>query len=339
MPPDTNIAPPDSDLAVETSESHVKTKLITVHGTGAGDTTASGDRWWQLGSTFMAEFCKRIDIDPSQVELSPFQWEEGPNSEAGRRDASLLLFFELKDLDDAGTDYYLIGHSHGGSVIYNTLLQSVRFKTPLEGLKSWCTVGTPFLDFRLNSTIIQRLSGLSLAVLATGFVAFLLFICLWISVKIFGHYGTEFGFVHKFSFALLIYGLLSVAGLWLLERREKSWFTASQKKQVASLYSDRWLGFWHLEDEAISALANIRKVYVPIIKNDFLKPTVAILLLVLVAGGGVILAGNTLLEGSWLERFGKGLIAYDPTIDEESIGYFAWMTVWMLGFFFWSFSF
>ena len=34
-------------------------RLITVHGTGAGDVTATGDRWWQLDSRFMLALGQR----------------------------------------------------------------------------------------------------------------------------------------------------------------------------------------------------------------------------------------------------------------------------------------
>ena len=105
-------------------------KLITVHGTGAGDVTAAGDRWWQLGSAFLDELGKRLDIDPSRVEISPFQWKDGPNSEEERRLAGKKLYQELKSCDESGDDYYLVGHSHGGSVVYSALLQSVAKEAP-----------------------------------------------------------------------------------------------------------------------------------------------------------------------------------------------------------------
>ena len=115
---DTSIDP-TPDAAKPTGK---KIKLITVHGTGAGDTSPTGDKWWQLGSAFLREFQKRIDLDPARVEVVPFQWDDGPNSEHHRRVAGRNLFKLVLDLEKAGTEYHLIGHSHGGSVIYNMLL-------------------------------------------------------------------------------------------------------------------------------------------------------------------------------------------------------------------------
>ena len=122
-----------------------KTVLITVHGTGAGDEAIEGERWWQLGSTFQTELLKRLHLAPDQVEIAPFQWAEGRNSEIQRRIAAQELLNNLNKLEDQGVDYYLIGHSHGGSVIYNALLLSLRKERPLERMKHGCTGGTPFL--------------------------------------------------------------------------------------------------------------------------------------------------------------------------------------------------
>jgi hypothetical protein len=142
------------------SNINASTKLVTVHGTGAGDIDSKGEKWWQLDSTLMCELQSRLDLDPSRIEIVPFQWGEGPNSEEHRR--------------TAGQDYYIVGHSHGGSVIYNALLKSVANKKHFEGLKIWCTVGTPFLDYRANTFLFQRLKSLGLSVCTTGVVSLIL---------------------------------------------------------------------------------------------------------------------------------------------------------------------
>ena len=299
-----------------------RTRLITVHGTGAGDSTAAGDRWWQLGSAFLEGLRKRLDLDPSKVEISPFQWEEGPNSELARRQAGERLCNELVAADAAGEDYCLIAHSHGGTVVYNALLRCIAQGLPLERLKCWCTVGTPFLDYRKNTFLFQRLDGLGLTLYATGLGSIFLSLLTWVNLGL----GWPFlaldiseealadngRFLEPMGWSLLVLGALCLAGLFLYERRKRSWYTPKQKRQVASEYSDRWLGLWHLEDEAISALSNIQRVSAPIISKTFLRPFVAgaqlaavivpalYLAYDLLVKGGSILVGEsrTLLEGT-----------------------------------------
>ena len=99
--------------------------------------------------------------------------EYGPNSESGRRAAGEGLHGLLKSYDAAGRDYYLLGHSHGGSVIYNALLHSVAKDAPLQRLKAWCTVGTPFLDYQPNRRLYSRLSTTGLTLYSTAIGALL----------------------------------------------------------------------------------------------------------------------------------------------------------------------
>ncbi|MGP0062734.1 MAG: HEAT repeat domain-containing protein [Isosphaeraceae bacterium] len=86
-----------------------------------------------------------------------FAWS-GLNSESERRGAGRRLFQGLRALERenasriaAGEEpryYHLIGHSHGGSVIWNALRIAAGRKEPLPHLRSWTTLGTPFPTFR-----------------------------------------------------------------------------------------------------------------------------------------------------------------------------------------------
>ena len=67
-------------------------KLVTVHGTGAGDLVDAGKSWWQLQSPFQAELARRLDLASARVEIVPFHWALGPNSENERRAAGRALF-------------------------------------------------------------------------------------------------------------------------------------------------------------------------------------------------------------------------------------------------------
>ena len=294
-------------------------KLITVHGTGAGDTTATGDRWWQFGSDFISGLCQRLDLDPARVELLPFQWKEGPNSEEQRRVAARALLKQLQALEQTGVDYYLIGHSHGGSVIYNALLLAVRKKIELKRLKIWCTVGTPFLDYRANMFLFQRLGSMGLTIFSSGIAAALIAGSYWLSAQVMGRAFEMASFVNNFSFALIIYSVFCIAALYLLERGSKSWFSPAQKRQVETQYARSWLGLWHQEDEAISALYNIKGVSGSIIPRSFLQPLVAIAQLVLILGFGIVIASGTLMGSDVLQDVAFWMVAEEGEIlpDED----------------------
>lgn len=299
--------------------------LVTVHGTGAGDVTAAGDRWWQLGSAFLNELGKRLELDPSRVEISPFQWEMGPNSEAERRHAGAQLLEKMLSYDESGSDYYLIGHSHGGSVIYSALLQSIALGTPLERLRYWCTVGTPFLDYRPNRFLFQRLRSLGLTLFATGIVAFILgaWILLMLHMK-----SDSSQILTSMGHSLMFYGVINFLALWVYERFKKTWYTRAQKKKTEKLYSSRWLGLWHLEDEAISALSNIKKFSVPVIPSTFLQPLVATTQLLLAIAPGIYLAHDMAIhDGALLEHLAHDLL---KEFEKPGTADLTWMTGWMI---------
>jgi hypothetical protein len=123
-------------------------KLILVHGTYANRNSDEGTSWWQLGSTTTEGLLERL---PADVELPKhgevFHWS-GENSERERIKAADDLLHHLRKLEAEDTHYHLVGHSHGGSVIWHALRQSVLERRPLATLRSWATVGTPFLHLR-----------------------------------------------------------------------------------------------------------------------------------------------------------------------------------------------
>ena len=118
---------------------------ILVHGTFAGDAANTGDRWWQQGSPVARQLSEKL---PEHVHLAEeenvFHWS-GENGERARSKAAASLLQHLRPMEEAGKSYHLVGHSHGGSVIWMALRMSMLADKPLRGLKSWTTVGTPFL--------------------------------------------------------------------------------------------------------------------------------------------------------------------------------------------------
>lgn len=141
----------------EASRTGADEAVILVHGTFAGDEADEGPRWWQRGSDTWRSLQALL---PSGIALGDvFHWNEGPNSARGRLGAALDLLEKLKELENRGQGYHLVGHSHGGSVIWECLQQAViqrsrwrvkpalRETLQLRWLRSWTTVGTPFMQF------------------------------------------------------------------------------------------------------------------------------------------------------------------------------------------------
>ncbi len=284
-------------------------KLVMVHGTGAGSEDHAGERWWQLDSPFQAELSKRLKLEASRVEIIPFHWDLGPNSENGRRAAGKALYELVSRYEQAGEDYYLMGHSHGGSVIHHALLYAVSIRKPLEHLKAWCTVGTPFLEYRANRFLFSRLGNTGLTLYATAVGALLIAAGLalmylfgatpfWNSVNATLGQDALVGFYVPVIATLVTYGVICLLLLHNIARLRGGTYSQAVKKKVANVFAGRWLGLWHQDDEAISALANVSSVSGPIIPPSFLVPMVAVLPVLLTVFVCVYSGIYFLLDGS-----------------------------------------
>lgn len=234
--------------------------VLLIHGTNAGDPCDSGPRWWQRDSDFFGclsdELGQHFDCQP---EGRVFHWS-GENSEVSRRNAGEALAGWILDYEKAGRRYHLIGHSHGGSVAWHALRRAMREVGQLDGLKSWTTVGTPFLHFRARPASGWMLLPISaaLAVLALSAPAAL-------------SYGEAIGEL-RWSSAGEAAVLLALPLLWAVplltvllvlgrfaalryaavhERRE----TRDGEAVYRALWP-RYLGLWSPADEAISGLAS-----------------------------------------------------------------------------------
>ncbi len=125
--------------------------VLLVHGTFAARTEDRGDNWWQIGSQAYEGLRQRLPRGVRQSEPDEvFHWS-GENSERARIKAALELLERLKQLESEGRGYHLIGHSHGGSVIWHALRIATLSRVELEGMRSWTTVGTPFLRHKSHS--------------------------------------------------------------------------------------------------------------------------------------------------------------------------------------------
>lgn len=125
--------------------------VILVHGTFATSKEDRGAAWWQVGSAtwraLQAKLPRRVRL-PEEGRV--FRWS-GENSERARSKAAAELLEFVKPLEQAGKDYHLIGHSHGGSVIWSALRLASLRRQRLDHLLSWSTVGTPFLHQKSRS--------------------------------------------------------------------------------------------------------------------------------------------------------------------------------------------
>lgn len=152
--------------------------VLLVHGTFAyhenDDADGDGTRWWQwnskfakqlqhcLGPDYLVSAASDPDPDNEHAHKRIFHWS-GLNSEASRRDAGRLLDLELQKLEANNRKYHLVGHSHGGSVVWEALcIAAGRLGSePRRGLKTWTTVGTPYLYFVPDLTSLWSLVTLA----------------------------------------------------------------------------------------------------------------------------------------------------------------------------------
>ncbi len=255
-------------MSDESSERKPFEKLIYVHGTFAASEEDEGEAWWQVGSEFRTRL---LDLLPASVasdnECCTFHWS-GLNSEASRMEAGKSLYGKFLELEDAGIPYHVISHSHGGTVVWLALkasaAESSKNRAGLNHLRSWITVGTPFLSIKSIQT-----GELFTFFLKVALVTGLLTTCLWYLVMssiaiaaLISHSGDDFLGIRQrmiiwasfFPFAFVLTGLLASGLLaplieqWLIRKESRAALRA------LALYSRRWLGLWSTDDEAINGL-------------------------------------------------------------------------------------
>lgn len=233
-------------------------RIYLLHGTYSGEET--GSEWWGPESTFSRMLAETLrDARQSlQIEIEKFRWG-GDNSETVRRAMAARLLEELRSFerDAPSRAYHLVAHSHGGLVIWHALLRSVAEGQPLKNLKSWTTIGTPFLDYgpALRSIwlcVAALAAVVSLALFAYGngdFFQTFLASARWSgqSLKLAALAAVLLGLL-----AIAVGGLAIVTGfLWTIAADPG---LRRQRRKAYELYGSRHLCLYHPADEAILGL-------------------------------------------------------------------------------------
>lgn len=246
-----------------------KQKLILVHGTFAADGTDAEEAWWSQSGVFgrMVKGTYEGGAGPSLREhfdeVVPFTWS-GENTVSARRAASAKLLAKCVELEKQGCPYSLIGHSHGGTVIWGALRAAAwNRQIKLEHLKSWVTVGTPFIH--LKRTLRVRLASLvwrCLLIVDLCALAILLTSPEWVAE------ATGLRAVAEAPVLLI----LGIGLLWSFARWRRlapdpgSRLSRREDEEILLLYLPRWFGVWAKNDEAIAALKSatrLRSAIVP----------------------------------------------------------------------------
>lgn len=234
-------------------EKHV---VVCVHGTFAAAEDDYGRAWWQKNGVIANALNKHRALRPHfECSARCFHWS-GLNSLHAREEAAEDLYRFLQTLEKTKTPYHLLGHSHGGSVIWAMLRRvSANPSMDLPNLVSWITVGTPFLA--LKRTMIGRITGSLLRA-----VAFILLLTLaatsiwyWIDPSAVKHVpGVSVNGIVG-AWCVLAYTLLYVISKALDHKPDPgSVIVNTERRELLEKFVSKWFGLWSADDEAIAAL-------------------------------------------------------------------------------------
>ena len=127
--------------------------IVFVHGTFAGRLSDRGSVWWQLGSKF-SQLVRRALEGLAIPSEEAFHWA-GENSDVFRVFDSALLLKRLRRENEKGP-FHVVAHSHGGMVLWHALMLAVEQQISLDNLRSWMSVGTPFIFYEARIGRIAR---------------------------------------------------------------------------------------------------------------------------------------------------------------------------------------
>ena len=324
--------------------------IIFVHGTFADSKDDEGPRWWQRGSENWMWFADNLPDgvwlpDESTMHLKWYEWYEstkesgqggtpkptlfhwnGSNTQVARFEASNRLLALLLELERQGRGYHLVGHSHGGSIIWEALIsaevtrrferadpdlrralnimklqekpliplrydefapwwvkhksryiprtQEFRAVQPyieLPGLRSWTTVGTPFLHhlprrrFLVKGwphprfTLSPSASEVNWSHLGHGLLQLLvaapfLLVALELLFGLFDKVASDNWLADTLTIVAAIIWVIAFFTLGNRNYANALFARAQAAPSAMKRFQDRWLGLWAPEDEAITVL-------------------------------------------------------------------------------------
>jgi hypothetical protein len=162
-------------------------------------------------------------------------------------------------MEESGQRYHLVGHSHGGSVIWHALTLSAAQGKRLANLRSWCTVGTPFLTvaprwpniWRWVTALVVTIAFSSLVYTSGALELPSIASEIWRD----GRRWSLIGYLALLSAAAVLW--IWAVGRALLPAAARLRYSSKLgiPATAASWYGETWLGLWHPLDEPINSLA------------------------------------------------------------------------------------
>lgn len=236
-----------------------KCEVLRIHGTFAARDLHDGDAWWQQRSEYHEWLNLGLEASGAGVCAdATFHWD-GLNSEYSRRRAGAALAEVLSRYESGGGAYSLIGHSHGGGVMWEALSQAERRHPGLPGLQRWVTVGTPFLLYRPD-----RFAVLASAIPLVGAVigSILLLPTVWV---VYQSYAADFVAWREYWYwgiapvlLVLLFVLTAVAGLQFADNLRNALGESrriQRQRHAYGVLKSRHVPIVAAADEAISGIA------------------------------------------------------------------------------------
>jgi len=260
--------------------------VVAVHGTYAHAETpqtpapASSDpQWWQPDSILEKNIRDYVDAPDGKLDLQRFVWS-GNNSELDRRTAGRQLFSTLRELESRGEPYCIVAHSHGGSVVSWALLEAAARKNPLENLRRWITIGTPFIELKKERMLFDRLGLIPKVILVASLMLFLMFFFNLAASLI---SGEQMPFGRNFEGILIVTGVmmcLPAAIVYLLlkfiDARQLLLYRDRIRTRARQTFGPRWIPLTHTDDEAVQGLAYLPDAKLEFFDRSFAVPTITL---------------------------------------------------------------